>query len=113
MDVGEPATPVRPGGAPLLESPTFPPSPQDPALSQQLTGYLAEVVRAVNTLREDQAVLTGRVVGVETAQWALTEGAHSAVRELVIQARQEFLSHGQALTTLRGQAQQEVAVLRE
>ena len=97
----------------MLESPTFEPSPQQPALNQQLTGYLAEIVRAVNTLREDQAELTGRIVGIEAAQRTLSEGAHSAVRELVNQARQEFQSQGQALAALRGQAQQEVTALRE
>ena len=113
MDGGDPATPERPGGAPVLASPTFAPSPQDPVLSQQLSGYLTGIVSAVNALREDQAALTGRLVGVEAAQRTLTEGANSAVRELVQHARQEFLVQGQALATLRGQAQQEVAALRE
>ena len=68
MDAGEqPATPVRQREVTLLESPTFELSPQQPALSQQLTGYLAEIVHAVNTLREDQAELTGRTVGIEAA----------------------------------------------
>ena len=110
MDGDNPATPERPVVEPV---PTFAPSPQDPVLSQQLSGYLTGIVSAVNALREDQAALTGRLVGVEAAQRTLTEGANSAVRELVQHARQEFLVQGQALATLRGQAQQEVAALRE
>eukprot|EP00969_Alexandrium_andersonii_P081725 3603048-Alexandrium_andersonii.AAC.1 len=40
---------------------------------------LSEVARAVNALRERQAVFAGWLVGVEASQRTIAEGANSAV----------------------------------
>eukprot|EP00969_Alexandrium_andersonii_P036981 1620615-Alexandrium_andersonii.AAC.1 len=64
-------------------SPTIDPASGTP---QGVVEYLAEAARAVNQLHEQQVLqgdqlstLTGRVVGVETDQRALSESAASAV----------------------------------
>eukprot|EP00969_Alexandrium_andersonii_P333484 14738554-Alexandrium_andersonii.AAC.1 len=63
-------------------SPTLDPISGTP---QETAAYLADVARAVNTLqgevnalRNEVSTTAGRVVGVETTQRALSEGAASA-----------------------------------
>eukprot|EP00969_Alexandrium_andersonii_P024282 1059702-Alexandrium_andersonii.AAC.1 len=58
------------------------------------------------------ATITGRLVGVESNQRALTDSAAMAVQELVSQAKTEFQAQAQSLATLREQAQSEVLALR-
>eukprot|EP00969_Alexandrium_andersonii_P189533 8374021-Alexandrium_andersonii.AAC.1 len=59
------------------------------------------------------STMAGRVVGVETTQRALSEGAASAVQELITQARAEFGAQAQSLVTLREQAQAEILAIQE
>eukprot|EP00969_Alexandrium_andersonii_P154170 6815736-Alexandrium_andersonii.AAC.1 len=70
---------------------------------QGAISYLSEVARAVSNLQEQVATLSGRVVGVELSQRALSEGAASAA-----QARSEFQALAQSLSTMREQAHAEI-----
>ena len=79
-------------GLTMVFSPTFDPSDVmgAPGLGQRLASFNAEVAAAVNTLTGRTEVLGGRIVGVETAHRTLADGAHSALREVLVQARAEF-----------------------
>eukprot|EP00969_Alexandrium_andersonii_P038218 1674794-Alexandrium_andersonii.AAC.1 len=55
----------------------------------------------VNTLLERQSVFAGRLVGTETPQRSLAEGANSAVTSLITQAPAEFQAQGSSVSETR------------
>eukprot|EP00969_Alexandrium_andersonii_P190575 8418970-Alexandrium_andersonii.AAC.1 len=79
---------------PLLLSPTYDPQAGTEEQGRGVAGFLAEVARTVNTPLERQSAFAGRLVGIETSQRALAEGASSAVTGLINQARAEFQAQG-------------------
>ena len=81
-------------------------------LGPKLADFNAKVSVALNALAEQADRLQGRMVGVETDQRALAEGAQGAVRTIVTNARAEFEAHGAAVAILRAEVADEILKTR-
>eukprot|EP00969_Alexandrium_andersonii_P110112 4858211-Alexandrium_andersonii.AAC.1 len=61
----------------MLLSLTYDPQSGPEEQSRRAAGFLADITRAVNTLLERQSAFAGRLVGVDTSQRSLAEGAQT------------------------------------
>ena len=93
----------RPPGRIQAFSPEFDPQVElgTGALGERLTRFNGEVSRAISELGDAVDTVHGRIVGVETSQRSLVEGASTAIEALLHQARTEVGAQSESLRILR------------
>ena len=104
----------RPSGRAQVFSPGLNPSVElgTGALGLRLTRFSEEVAGALAELGDAVDTVHGRVVGVETSQRALIEGAPRAVEDLLLSARNEIGAQSASLGILRGDVVAEATAVR-